>query len=322
MKIALCHSRPVPPQAYGGSERVVHWLSKGLLELGHEVFLLAPLGSRPARGVQWTPIDARRSYFDEVRSCLPQGIDIIHSSVPMGEQEESLLPAPLVTTIHGNGKPEERFSSGAIFVSENHAQRHGRTAFVHNGIDPEEFFSGNSLRQQSRRGLVFLSKTSWRVKNLRGAFSLARQAGVSLQVGGGSRPFFMRLEALLRPSWKWWGPVGGVKKAELLSAGKALVFPVLWEEPFGLVVVEALCSGTPVLATPRGSLSELIDSTVGRLIPWDQPEEWLETIQALDSGRIRFDPEVCRDYVLRRFHYLRMAGAYVAYYKRRLSGEF
>ena len=299
---------------------MVDWLCKGLVELGHEVTLLTPSGTHPAAGVKWKEIFPDRGLFREVRAALPSGVDVLHTSVPFSEEDEASLPVHLVTTIHGNGKPGEWFSSGAIFVSRSHAERHGRSTFVYNCIDPSEFH----LKEGSsgRRGLVFLSKTSWSVKNLRGAARVARQSQVSFQIAGGDRPLGLRLECAFRRSWKWWGPVSGRIKADLLASGRALIFPVLWDEPFGIVVAEALVSGTPILATPRGSLPEIVDERVGRLIPWDQQERWLETVADLESGRLRFDPEVCRQVALDRFHYLKMAQSYVELYEKRRNGIF
>lgn len=110
-------------------------------------------------------------------------------------------------------------------------------------------------------------------------------------------------------------------KADLLASGRAMIFPILWEEPFGIVVAEALCSGTPVLATPRGSLPELIDHRVGRLIDWTDQEQWVSAVASLESGALRFDPEECRSVALEKFHYLKMARSYVRFYESRIRGE-
>lgn len=299
---------------------MIDWLCKGLVELGHEVTLLAPAGSVPAPGVRWVRIDTTQSFLGEVMKGISGEHDVLHTLVPFSRVEEARLPLPLLTTIQGNGREGEIFSPWSVFVSANHARRHGRTAFVHNGVDPGEFLS-DELASRRRSGLVFLSKTSWSVKNLRGAAALARKSGVPLAIAGGSRPYSIRLEAAFRRKWKWWGPVSGPRKAEFLASGRAMIFPILWEEPFGIVVVESLLSGTPVLATPRGSLPELLGPEVGRLIPWEDQSRWLETLEDLESGRLCFDSEQCRLWARERFHYRKMAEEYVTLYRRRLAGQ-
>jgi glycosyltransferase involved in cell wall biosynthesis len=115
--------------------------------------------------------------------------------------------------------------------------------------------------------------------------------------------------------------VGGARKAELLSSAGALIFPVLWDEPFGLVVVEALLAGTAVIASRRGSLSELVTEEVGELLPCPDSSareaQWVESVRA---WRPR-DPEVCRDWARRRFSVERMAEAYEGAYRKVLGGE-
>ncbi|MFZ9596186.1 MAG: glycosyltransferase, partial [Bdellovibrionia bacterium] len=111
-------------------------------------------------------------------------------------------------------------------------------------------------------------------------------------------------------------PVAGKRKAELLSQAKAFIFPILWPEPFGLVVAEALMSGTPVLAFKRGSLPELVTQDVGRLFETEQ--EWVEYLR---EDRIEFDPEACRVSAMKRFHYSQMAQHYEVVYDRVIRGE-
>src|SRR5690606_11475576 len=115
---------------------------------------------------------------------------------------------------------------------------------------------------------------------------------------------------------QWVGPVAGARKAELLANARALIFPVLWDEPFGLVVTEALMSGTPVIANARGGLVELIPQNVGKLLRSE--EEWVDF---LASNKIDWDPHVCRDWAMKRFHYRVMAEAYEKIYAQVMSGE-
>jgi glycosyltransferase involved in cell wall biosynthesis len=325
MKIAVFHNQPVPPRDYGGTERVCAWLCQGLVEQGHAVTLLAP-GSRasdvggPLAGVRVLGWRREEDAIERLLSLIPDESEVLHSMVPLAPAVERELAKraaiPVLTTIHGNGKPGEVFPEWSVFVSRDHAKRHGSERFVWNGLDPAEFtFNPSSLRS----GFAFLSKTSWKVKNLEGAVRMCARAGVPLRIAGGNRPIAARLESWLRPGWSWLGKVAGAVKAAHLAEAKALVFPVLWPEPFGLVVAEALFSGTPVLATPSGSLPELLPASVGRLIDWQDQKAWLETLRQVNEGGLGWLPEACREHALEHFHYRRMTQAYVDLYRARIS---
>jgi glycosyltransferase involved in cell wall biosynthesis len=184
---------------------------------------------------------------------------------------------------------------------------------VWNGLDPEEFIFDPKRERQS---FAFLSKTSWKVKNLKGAARLCSRAGVPLSIAGGDRPWGVRAQAWFKSGWSWEGKVSGPKKAEFLASAKALVFPVLWPEPFGLVVAEALFSGTPVLATPMGSLAELVSPEVGSLIPIEEEARWVALLRDLDQQRVGYDPEVCRAHALKHFHYRAMTSSYLELYRQ------
>ncbi len=143
-----------------------------------------------------------------------------------------------------------------------------------------------------------------------------RKAKVSLKIAGGSRPFFNRMMCWFQPHFEWIGPVSGVKKAYYLAHAKALLFPVRWPEPFGLVIAEALISGTPVVGFPRGSLVELIPPEVGVLL--ESEDEW---IRLLEEGTLLADPERCRQWALEKFHYRGMAENYERIYQQIFQGR-
>lgn len=313
MKVVLFHPVPLPPRDYGGVERVVLWLARGLEERGHEVWVAAHRGSQLPRGVKLIPMESDRSSAWDLLPLLPEGVELVHFMAPPEAGVLEKLPCPGLLTVHGNGKPGEVFPVNTVFLSQDHANRHGAQAYVHNGIDPSEFrFDPKSKRDE----FLFLSKTTWKVKNLSGAVRLCSKAGARLAVAGGSRPWSTRLKVSLRPSMRWIGPVSGEKKARALAEAKALVFPILWPEPFGLVVVEALMSGTPVIASRRGSLPELLPPDVGALL--DEESEWIDY---LGRKSLPWDPERCRAWALERFSYSRMAESYEHVYLRLARGE-
>jgi len=286
--IALIHPAQYPVTKYGGTERVVWWLAKGLNELGHQVKLVALPGSKCP--------------FAEIVPSIPSSADLLHFfNTPSQEPEK-----PYLVTIEGNGKPGEEFFRNTVFVSQNHAERHGSQCFVYNGLDPADYI----FAEKKDESLLFLAKASWRVKNVKGAIQVSRKTGRELNVLGGNRWWL--------PSWRgvhWRGMLGGREKSIFLSRAQALLFPVLWHEPFGIAVTEALISGTPVLATPFGSLKELVHPEVGRVC--SSYREFIESVSDLQG----FSPTRCRDWALSQFHYLEMTRKYLNYYEMVLGGK-
>lgn len=326
MRICLFHPKRLPPRDYGGVERVVVWLAKGLQERGHEVSVAALRGSRLPVGIRLIEMDPGVTSAEALLKVLPEGLDAVHFMAPPEAGAWERLPCAGLLTVHGNGKPGEVFPLNTVFLSADHARRHGGHAFVHNGIDPAEYQFDPDRAQAD--WMLFLSKTSWSVKNARGAARICRRAGASLVVAGGNRPWGLRARASLSKGLRWEGPVAGSRKAALLADARALLFPVLWPEPFGLVVVEAMMSGTPVLASRVGSLPELVISEVGELldIPTSASAEaiWVDRVRelaCLPRRKMPWEPEACRQWAEGRFHYLKMAEAYENAYKRVARGE-
>jgi hypothetical protein len=297
LKIALVHNAHFPVVGYGGTERVIWWLARALSEFGHEVTLGCAPGSR-CDFARVHPIDFSKPLPEQLPS-----VDIHHFFfTPSFVPETSYL-----VTIEGNGKLGERFHRNTAFVSRNHAERHGAECFVYNGVDPNEY----RYEEKKSNHLIFLAKASWRVKNVSGAMRIARKARKPLHVMGG-RPRFP-----LWNRWKnWERMISGERKIELIATSSGLLFPVIWNEPFGIAVVEALVSGTPVVASRRGSLPELVPADCGWIC--DSETEMVEALKDLGTKK----PKICRDWALRSFHYHKMAKDYFELYERVLAKEF
>lgn len=322
MKVVLFHPVLLPPRDYGGVERMVLWLAQGLIERGHDVWVAAKEGSLLPKGVRLISLSQSEYSANDLIQRLPSGVDVIHFMAPPENSIWDELPCAGILTVHGNGKPGEHFPLNSVFLTRDHAIRHHAQTFVYNGVDPSEFIFDLSLKNHQSR-FLFLSKTSWNVKNLSGAMRICMKADVGLSIAGGWRPVNRRLEAFFRPKMKWIGPVGGRLKAQVLAQSRALLFPVIWPEPFGLVVIESLMSGTPVIASRKGGLSELIPSDVGVLL--DPPtsieaeSQWVEFLKS--QNLFHWNPERCRNWAFENFHYSRMAVGYEALYKRVTLGE-
>ncbi|MGH7751191.1 MAG: glycosyltransferase, partial [Gemmatimonadales bacterium] len=294
MHVVLFHHARIPPARYGGTERVVAWLAAGLAELGHEVTLLAGKGSRVAgvHVVEVNAADVLSPRFDLKRFVASQ-VDLMHYHVPVKHPPKGV---PWLWTLHGNmrnGTPPAQ----TICLSADHARRHGVQAFVHNGLKLDEY----EFRATKDDFDLFLARLH-SVKGWQLAVQATRRCRVKLCVAGGWRPTFSRY-------LKFVGEVGGDEKRTLLAGAQCLWAPVQWDEPFGLNVIEAFASGTPVIGCPRGALPELFVPSVGGL------GQSLDDLVALRRRIGEWKPEECRAHAERRFSHIRMARDYVRMYE-------
>ena len=298
MHIVLFQHTKVPVEKYGGAQRIVVWLSQALVELGHDVTLLAGRGSR-VPGVRVVEIDAdqvRVPSFD-VQRVVGGPVDVMHYHELIRHPPK----VPHVVTLHGNRGPGVVVAPNVVCVSENHATRHGTAAFVHNGVRLDEY----QFRADKDDFDLFLARLhsakGWRV-----AVAAAKAERFRLVLAGGWRPSFSR--------WvRFVGEVGGDRKQELLAGARCLWMPVQWDDPCPVNVLEALASGTPVLATPRGSLPELVGPDGGGIATT------FEDLLALRRRLGDFDPNACRRRAERYFTHLRMARDYVRMYEGLLA---
>ncbi|MGA3282876.1 MAG: glycosyltransferase [Verrucomicrobiota bacterium] len=296
----------IPPKLYGGTERIIYWLGKALVELGHQVTLIANAQSH-IPGAELRPIAPDEKDPQVWLRLIPRSTDIVH----FHERPAAPIGKPCLMTSHGNGRPGEQFPPNTIFVSRRHAANHGSRHFVHNGIDPTEY----SFSETRENYALFLANARAAVKNLRGAANVARRAGLELRVLG-SRNWPLNLHRLLPPirGVRYYGIMGGAEKCDLLARARCLIFPVRWHEPFGIAIIEAFVSGAYVVATPYGSLPEIVTPQVGALSA--KAEELVEAVK----NPQRFRPAACHDHVWRGgFTHLDMARKYLGYYEWILS---
>jgi glycosyltransferase involved in cell wall biosynthesis len=291
VKIAIAHPAVFPVQGYGGTERAIWWLAKGLAERGHSVTLCGLPGStNPFGDLHIT--DFSGDWF----ARLPKA-DVHHFFFTPPAQPKT----PYLVTIEGNAKSGEVFYPNTVFVSANHAERHGGEYFAYNGIDLADY----PLQPRNKPYWIFLAKASWRVKNVRGAIRIARKAGVPLDIVGGGIKGLPRFRGT-----RWRGMQGGLGKLQILQGARGLVFPVLWHEPFGIAVIEALALGAPVVATPFGSLPELVPEQVGVLAKSES--ELIAGVRACEQ----IPQEACRRWVEQHFTHHHMAAAYESLYRK------
>jgi glycosyltransferase involved in cell wall biosynthesis len=231
---------------------------------------------------------ARRPDFD-IAPFLPPGIDLLYGFAPV----PGTPPVPYIRRLAGNWPPAKVAPPNTLFLSANHAARHGGRCWVYNGVDPSEFI----FRPTKEEFDLFLGRLH-SVKGHRLAIEGTRRLDRRLIIAGGWRPSFPWSRVRYHRS------VGGIRKAQLLAAARCLWMPAQWHEPFGLTLIEALVSGTPVIGTHFGSLPEIIRPSVGGL--GDSLEQLVEV--AREIGRV--DPAACRARVERYFSHRTMAEGY------------
>jgi hypothetical protein len=306
--IVLVSKTSIPVYAYGGTERVIWDLGCALSQLGHHVTYLAAAGS--------TCPFAEVLHIDpmvDLRMQIPEGIDIVHFQFKPEFSLDEDFTKPYVVTEHGNTSADNVLPLNSIFVSKNHAERHGSDQFVYNGLNWDAY--GSVDFEARRQHHHFLGKASWRVKNVTGAIDVALAAGVELAVLGGTR---LNLKRGFRFTWSskihFHGMVGGRDKSRLLNMSNGMIFPARWHEPFGLSVIESLYFGCPIFATPYGSLPELVCPEHGFLSA--SKAEMVSSIQHQS-----FDMRACHQHAVKHFNAETMARGYLQKYEQVLAGE-
>lgn len=304
MKILLVKNSVVPPINYGGTERVVFWLAKGLKLLGHQVEILAAAGSS---GSQVPTIYINPNL--PIQSQIPLGYDVVHFHDPF----DGPLHTTYINTIHGVADPGERYHINAVFVSKNQAACHHAQAVVYHGLDFTEY--GNFQPNAKRDHFHFLAKTRWKIKNINGAIYTTMKAGVRLEIMG-NRALEM---AVLKYGWKrnihFNGMAVGKKKNDIIATSAGLIFPTLTQETFGLSMIESMYHGCPVFGTPYGSLPELIGPEVG-VLSASARELAYALNHAADFNQKAIHQEAVEKYDMRV-----MAANYIGMYEKVLNGE-
>jgi len=304
MNILIVSNSKIPAFLYGGTERIIWWLGKELVALGHRVTYLVKAGSECPFG----KVIIRDTSLP-IEEQIPADTDIVHFQEPVVDFDK----CPYVATIHGNYGAETVFPINSVFVSKDHAVRHNATAYVYNGIDASEY--GLPDFAIKRNAFHFLGKAAWRIKNVKGAIDVATKAGEMLEVLGGTRlNFKMGFRFTPNLNVRFRGMVGGEEKNSYLRKSKGLLFPVRWHEPFGIALIESLYFGCPVFGTPYGSLPEIVTQGFGVLS--DSESKLAEAVKAVDD----FDRKACHEYICDRFLAKDMAKSYLALYEKVLNG--
>ena len=331
----------VPPKLYGGTERVVSYLTEELVRIGHEVTLFAtgdsqtraklrsvwPRALRLSKG----PMDHDAVFISLMKQSLRAGakdFDVIHWHVDPGTFPLARwCKTPVIATLHGRlDLPElvplfQDYHDIAM-VSISNAQRlpvpgANWHATVYHGL-PSNLYS---FHPHSGSYLAFLGRIAPE-KRPDHAIEIAKRAGIPLRmaakVDAANRHYFDAVvkPLLNHPLIDFIGELADADKGRFLGAAAAVLCPYDWPEPFGLVFIEAFSCGTPVLAYRRGSIPEIVEDGVTGWVCNDM-DEMLDAITKIAS----IDRRQCRDSFLRRFTVERMTKEYLELYSRMIEGN-
>ncbi|HET7205541.1 MAG TPA: glycosyltransferase family 4 protein [Terriglobales bacterium] len=333
MKIALIAPPfiPVPPEGYGGTELFIAQLAEGLHSAGADVVVYANGDSKVGVECRWIyehsqwPIKAQEAAWlkdlnheawavrDAANSC-----DVLHFHTAQGITFSRFVNVPAVLTLHG---PHDQKLSDVyahypevdyVCISEAQCSEETmpRRHTIHHGIDLKQY----RLVEKKQSYLSFIGRIA-PIKGTHIAIEVARRTGMPLKIAGEVQPMYREyFEQKIKPQIdgklvEYVGLADLEAKNELLGNSMAMLFPIQWSEPFGLVMVEAMACGTPVLAMPGGSVREVVRDGVSGYI--------CRTVQQLVKrvGELNFEPRSVRQYVQDNFSLERMVRNYLALYQ-------
>jgi glycosyltransferase involved in cell wall biosynthesis len=327
----------VPPRGYGGVENMCADLVDGLVDRGHEVTLIGagqagtragrfvPTYPEPPSGRLGEPLPEVLHTAAAARILADMDVDIVHDHTLAGPLLARGRGVPTVVTMHGPvaGEPGEYYrhlGDTVSLVAISAAQRRAAPDLtwrgtVHNAIDVTSF----PYRADKEDLVLFLGRLH-PDKGVHLAIDAARAAGLPIVVAGKcSEPveqeyFRSAIEPRLGPDVTIFGTADAAAKRELLARAAALVFPIQWDEPFGMVMIEAMACGTPVVALRRGSVPEVVvDGITG--VVCDTADELPAAVHAAR----RIDPLTCREHVRDVFDVPTMALRYEQIYRSSIT---
>lgn len=329
----------VPPKKYGGTERVVHALTEELVKRGHEVTLFASGDSQTSAKLESVyPRSLREARMKDLYGLnfwtllniglvfeLQDEFDIIHDHMaPFSLPTSNIATTPVVSTMHGAFNAENRklFQTlrNANIVTISQAQIHSAPTInhagtVYNGLYMDQYPFGNEPEDYLLYvGRICMEKGTHVAVEV--AQQLDRKLIIAAKLDKNDQAYFREyVEPRLSDRVQWIGEVNEDERNELMSKAKCFLHPVLWREPFGLTLIEAMACGCPVVAYNQGSIPEIIKTGVTGYVVEDI-EGMIDSVLAIDS----ISREECRRYALENFSAEKMAEGYIQVYKK-LLGE-
>jgi glycosyltransferase involved in cell wall biosynthesis len=339
MKIALV-SPPfisVPPKKYGGTELFIAQLATGLQQKGIEVVLYAngestaPVETRwiiekeewPIPGAVEASLKGLAHSSWAIRDAAADA-DLVHVNSAPALSYARFVSTPMAYTVHHafeQGLTDfYEFFPDIFYVTISHFQRHKlpmpKMRTIHHGID----IGAYQLREKKQHYLAFLGRIAPQ-KGTHLAIEIARLSGIPLKIAGEVQPLYEEYwEEQVKPHIdgkfiEYIGEVGLEEKNELLGNALAMLFPIQWDEPFGLVLIESMACGTPVLALPGGSVEEIVEENVSGCVRRSVKE------LADCARKLKLDPKMVRSYAAKKFSVERMVNDHIQLYSEIISGR-
>ena len=321
----------VPPKHYGGTELFVAQLAEGLQKNGIEVVVYGTGDSTVGvecrscyEHSQWPIKTDSAAWLKEMHHTswamkdAASDCDLIHVHSAMALTYRPFIALPMVLTLHGPNEPRlselyQRYPdvhyvciSGFQFNKESMPRRR----VIHHGIDLAQY----QLYEHKEQYLSFIGRIA-PIKGTHLAIDVAKRTGIPLKIAGDVQPQYREyFEAKIKPEIdgkfvEYIGPADLRAKNELLGNSMAMLFPIQWNEPFGLVMVEAMACGTPVLALPGGSVPEIVKNGISGYICRSIRE------MAARVADLRMSPRSLRRYVEENFSITRMVAEYADLYR-------
>ncbi len=321
----------VPPREYGGTERFIAQLAKGAKQRGLDVVVYTNGESTVEVEKRWLyereqwPLEGE--IYDNLKDInhttwairdAMEECQVIHLNNVAGLAVSRFVNTPLVYTMHHPHVdllsrffayfPQVQYVTISDFQRKLETMPNIRT--IHHGIDTNLY----KCRKQKQPYLSFIGRIA-PVKGAHTAIEVAKKAGIPLKIAGEVQPVFRDyFEQQVKPHVdgrfiEYLGVADLDAKNELLGGSMAMLFPIEWDEPFGLVMVEAMACGTPVLAFSRGSVPEVVQDGVSGYVCRTADE------MARRVRDLQLDPEKVRDYVEQQFSIERMVDRYIALYR-------
>lgn len=325
---------PIPPIHYGGIERILDMLIKEYLKAGHDVTLIGHPDSKPAKGCRFIPYSSDKDNVFKnslliTKSYLKYRFDIIHSFsrllylfplLPFGVQKiMSYQREPTLSQIKKvvqlSKKKTITFTGCSDYIS-NQIAAVGDAYTVYNGVSLESFHFNSNIGADAP--LVFLGRIE-EIKGTHIAIEVAIKTNKKLIIAGNisaehQQYFEEKVKPYLNDNITYIGPVNDHQKNELLQNAAAFLMPILWNEPFGIVMAEAMACGTPVIGFARGSVPEVVKNEVTGYTCTNIEEMIIavNNISKINRQKVRAEAES-------RFSAKVIADNYIQIYKSRLS---